>query len=302
MLSFVAGPATPLVSWNMETDPGWTVGAPGDDATAGIWARVHSIQSANYDTANFIVIQPGGDHTPGDTLCWITGNAPAMFVPGYNDVDDGRTTLTTARFDAAAAGTEHPIVDYWRWYSNNTGTATDDVFAVDISNDDGATWVPFERLGVTANSWERVLGRIEDFVTPTHTMRMRFVASDLNESSIVEAAIDDFRLLAFPAGSVAVEPAMARAALALSPPRPNPSAGPTRLGFTLRSAARVRLEIYDIGGRRVRGLLEAPLGAGAHEVEWDGRDDAGRPAAGGLYFARLDAGGEQRVQRIVRAR
>jgi hypothetical protein len=63
----------------------------------------------------------------------------------------------------------------------------------------------------------------------------------------------------------------------------------------------VRLDPYDAAGARVRGLpnrrveIEDPAGA----VHWDGRDDRGRRAAPGVHFARLRAGREVRVSRVV---
>jgi hypothetical protein len=35
---------------------------------------------------------------------------------------------------------------------------------------------------------------------------------------------------------------------------------------------------------------------------WDGADEAGAPASPGVYFMRLDAGGEHASQRVLRIR
>jgi flagellar hook assembly protein FlgD len=63
------------------------------------------------------------------------------------------------------------------------------------------------------------------------------------------------------------------------------------LSFSLPRAASVHLTICDVQGRRVRELLSTTLPAGEHGARWDGRDDRGRRAATGIYFAILDAGG-----------
>jgi len=68
---------------------------------------------------------------------------------------------------------------------------------------------------------------------------------------------------------------------------PNPFAGPTHIAFQLAREGSVRLTIYDIQGRRVRRLVEGGLGAGDHDVVWDGRNDAGRAARPGIYFYSL---------------
>jgi len=68
---------------------------------------------------------------------------------------------------------------------------------------------------------------------------------------------------------------------------PNPSRGPARLDFALTRPGNVRLEIFDLLGRRVRTLIDAPRQAGSAEVVWDGSDDGGARARPGLYLARL---------------
>ena len=71
---------------------------------------------------------------------------------------------------------------------------------------------------------------------------------------------------------------------------PNPFNPRTTLRFALPADERVRLVLYDAAGRRVRRLAEGFWPAGRHEIPWDGRDDLGRAAAAGVYFARLEAG------------
>jgi hypothetical protein len=50
----------------------------------------------------------------------------------------------------------------------------------------------------------------------------------------------------------------------------------------------------------VRTLVAAEaVGAGRHEVIWNGRDETGRSAAAGVYFYRLDAGGTSQTMRMT---
>lgn len=74
------------------------------------------------------------------------------------------------------------------------------------------------------------------------------------------------------------------------------------LRFELRADQRASLTIYDIAGRRVRELAKGEqFQAGTNARGWDGRDDAGEPAASGIYFAQLQTagGGRSRAVRIV---
>jgi hypothetical protein len=64
-------------------------------------------------------------------------------------------------------------------------------------------------------------------------------------------------------------------------------------------AAQVRLELFDLQGRRVRRLLDAGLPAGERQFAWDGQDEQGHRCAAGLYFARLTAAGARCEARVL---
>ena len=97
---------------------------------------------------------------------------------------------------------------------------------------------------------------------------------------------------------VAVEP-KATASLRLGESRPNPSRGAARIEFSLESAGPADLQILDVAGRRVRGLVNGWLAAGPHEATWNGVTDDGRAVAPGVYFERLDSEGQSLVRRLV---
>lgn len=83
---------------------------------------------------------------------------------------------------------------------------------------------------------------------------------------------------------------------------PNPSRGTTLVRFELATESEVALEVHDVRGARVRTLASGRRGAGAYDVAWDGRDDEGRPLPAGVYLARLRAGAEASVAKIVRVK
>jgi len=78
----------------------------------------------------------------------------------------------------------------------------------------------------------------------------------------------------------------------LGPARPNVFAERTSIPFRLREAGRVTIDVWDAGGRRVRRLLDRSFGPGEHRTDWDGDDDAGRPARSGAYFLRMSVNGQ----------
>lgn len=71
---------------------------------------------------------------------------------------------------------------------------------------------------------------------------------------------------------------------------PNPFNPRTTIAFSLDTAGSATLEVYDVRGAKVRTLVDGVRSAGAQQVEWDGRDDAGRAVASGVYYYRLRSG------------
>ncbi|RKY00442.1 hypothetical protein DRP77_11475, partial [Candidatus Poribacteria bacterium] len=85
---------------------------------------------------------------------------------------------------------------------------------------------------------------------------------------------------------------------------PNPLNSGTWIPFILSESSEVRIEIFDILGRRVRevdlGLLKAGAYIGRDEAAfWDGRNDSGEEMPSGVYFYRLKAGEFEATRRLV---
>jgi hypothetical protein len=85
---------------------------------------------------------------------------------------------------------------------------------------------------------------------------------------------------------IGVDPRVPRA-LELSQNAPNPLQRTTLISFGLPSAQRVRLSIFDVGGRRIRDLADGAYPAGVHSLMWDRADESGRPVQPGVYYYRL---------------
>ena len=83
---------------------------------------------------------------------------------------------------------------------------------------------------------------------------------------------------------------------ALEGVRPNPSHGELlNVVFVLPTAAPARLELLDVGGRRVSEREVGALGAGRHTLDLG----AGQNLAPGLYLVRLMQGANVRVTRVA---
>jgi hypothetical protein len=71
---------------------------------------------------------------------------------------------------------------------------------------------------------------------------------------------------------------------------PNPFNPETTIMFSTAHEGFVCINIYNIRGQRVRGLISEVRGQGNHTVIWDGRNDAGNLVGSGVYFYQMRTG------------
>jgi len=90
--------------------------------------------------------------------------------------------------------------------------------------------------------------------------------------------------------------------LTLWSPYPNPFRQQTTIEYTLPEGGPVRVEVYDLLGRRVRVLADGRREAGLHRARWNGRGGGGSPAASGVYIVRVKAGGTTQSQKMTLVR
>lgn len=203
----VASAAPDFLADDFEQDAGWAV-TNSAGLTDGAWQR--GVPAARGDRGD-----PLSDYD-GSGQCWLTANRCCN-----SDVDNGATTLTSSPLDASAAlaggpGTLGRVeLAYARWFSNETTDAPrDDALVVEISGDNGQTWMPLEVVGPegpdVSGGWVRREFVVSDLVrpggapliVPPGLLRVRFTAADAGVGSIVEAAVDALEVRAYPCGAL----------------------------------------------------------------------------------------------------
>ncbi len=80
---------------------------------------------------------------------------------------------------------------------------------------------------------------------------------------------------------------------------PNPFNPETRIDFSLTVREQVKIDIFDIRGRKVITLLDNQMEAGYHSIYWNGQNGSGREAGSGIYFYRMQAGGYQDLRKMI---
>ena len=71
---------------------------------------------------------------------------------------------------------------------------------------------------------------------------------------------------------------------------PNPFNPSTQISFDVPEGSElVRLNIYNILGKKVSTLLNNVMSPGKHKIEWNAKDNEGNPVASGIYFYELSS-------------
>ncbi|MDA3813546.1 MAG: Ig-like domain-containing protein [Candidatus Cloacimonetes bacterium] len=65
---------------------------------------------------------------------------------------------------------------------------------------------------------------------------------------------------------------------------PNPFNPTTTINYSIIDAGRVRIEIFNIKGEKIRTLVDESKNVGYHSAVWNGRDNNGKSVASGMYF------------------
>jgi hypothetical protein len=80
---------------------------------------------------------------------------------------------------------------------------------------------------------------------------------------------------------------------------PNPALGSASIEFVMPRPGRATLSVFDLQGRRIARLADAPMSQGVHSITWDGTDLHGTPVASGIYFLRLKVLDSTRTVKVI---
>jgi len=80
---------------------------------------------------------------------------------------------------------------------------------------------------------------------------------------------------------------------------PNPFNSSTTIRYTIPEANEVRIQVYDVLGRRVVALVNESQTAGWHQVSWDSKSARGIDVSSGIYFYRIEAGRHLQTKKML---
>jgi hypothetical protein len=80
---------------------------------------------------------------------------------------------------------------------------------------------------------------------------------------------------------------------------PNPFNPSTVISYDLSRETAVKLNVYDMKGRRINALVNQVQSAGRHHVRWNAKDARGNGISAGVYLYRLEAGGKVFTEKMI---
>ena len=80
---------------------------------------------------------------------------------------------------------------------------------------------------------------------------------------------------------------------------PNPFNPTTIIRFSLGEGVKVRLEVFNVLGQRVRTLVNEWMPTGRHRVIWDAQNESGQRLGSGIYFYRITAGDYVQTRKMI---
>jgi hypothetical protein len=164
-----------------------------------------------------------------------------------------------------------PIVEYFRWYSNDRGSDPGlDYWQVLIKDTAAANWILYvERTKKSDYNWRRRIFNVRDYLPHSNNFMMKFLAEDVPSGSTVEAAIDDFFLY-----DKAVANGVAGSSITRASIFPNPANEEIVVKFKTSDVGRISL--YDMSGREITHL-DVILGGSEYRLKT-------KTVAAGNYF------------------
>jgi hypothetical protein len=134
-----------------------------------------------------------------------------------------------------------------------------------------------------------------DLLDGTYLKTIRLTTNDTDEP-----IVDVLAELTVTSGPTSIALTTLPETFQLAAARPNPFASQSTIQYAVPSpGADVRIDVFDVGGRRVQTLVNGPVAPGRHTVSWNGRDAAGKRTAAGVYFARMEAPGFSQVRKVT---
>ena len=80
---------------------------------------------------------------------------------------------------------------------------------------------------------------------------------------------------------------------------PNPFNSQTNIQFEIPISSKIRVDIFNILGQKVRTLLNEQKAPGYYSINWNGENDFGEAVNSGIYLLKLSSEKYSSVMKMV---
>ena len=268
-------------------DLGWKYESSEDNATTGRWNRLRPY--LGYPNSDWV--HPPSDPAGADSRIFFTGQPPRFAPPERNDVSNGRTTLTSPIMDLQDYG--DPIILFDRWFIHFERDTIIDSLVVELSNNNGESWVEAYTETQGTAGWKPVVIFPRDHIVPTEEVLIRFRVSDTLGNILVVSGIDNFEVIDRIFSEVDDEKEITEHEEDLKISiHPNPTQDRALLQIQ-GTGEKTRVELINGLGHTISLPFDGILSSGEHHIQ------LGSNLQPGWYVVRVVIGNQTRVKRLI---
>lgn len=214
----------------------------------------------------------------------------------------GLTTALTLNYALDLSQADDADLTFW---SRNMLRLNKDYGYVEVSADDGATWIEMTKVTGLKPTWKQITLSLKGYVgTGFENLLLRFrlqtqtgaIGDNFYGWHIDDILLDESVQTGIESTN---ESAMQPVSFGLGQNYPNPFNPSTSIAYQLPRANQVRIQVYNTLGQRIRTLVDEKREAGKYSVLWKGDDESGSPVATGMYFYRMEAGEFVAVRKLL---
>ena len=255
------------------------------------------------------------DNSEDGTFSWTASGTAAMWDTTFVDYYNGAHSFADSRYGSSPNNASayfrlnqtinltealHPRLEFWAKWAIEDGY---DYARLQISTNNGSTWTTL------AGSYTHIVAGQPSYSAIQHWVKESIDLSAYSGSNVQFRFFfdsdgglngdgfyfDEFKVVDYsqtPVGIGGDQP-LAPQRLELYQNYPNPFNPVTTIAYQLPlryQGEKVRLQIFNSLGQRVRTLVNGVQNPGTHEVRWDGTNDAGLALSSGIYLYKLTAG------------
>ena len=283
LMSEVVVELSPRYQDDATLDLGWSYESPEDNATTGRWNRIYPY--LGFPRSDWV--HPATEPAGSKGRIFFTGQPPRFAPPERDDVNNGRTTLTSPLMDLSTYIDPLIVFDLWSIHFEREEIL--DTLIVELSNNDGNSWVSAYREIKGTSGWKRHVIFIRDHLFLSNQMRVRFRASDSLGNILVVAGMDNFDVIDRLFVSTPEEQTQTASAVSITP---NPANGSATI--RLHSVGEhINLEIISILGQTLAIPHQGYLSPGQHSIP------VNFDVPAGWYLLKVQGAGWEEVIRVL---